>query len=129
MDPKTPTDDVKEEVVEGRTFTPLRNLFLVDVLADHTSRIVFLWAGFTLLLGMVVYHWLEGWSYLDALYFSVVSLATVGYGDLTPTTPTAKIFTIFYLFNGIVILLSVFDRIRAVRAKRLEKIAASRKES
>ena len=37
-----------------------------------------------LLAGVLVYHWLEGWSYLDALYFCVVSLATVGYGDLTP---------------------------------------------
>lgn len=68
-----------------------------------------------MLLGMFVYHYLEGWSYLDSLYFVVISLATIGYGDLTPTTPLARAFTIFYVINGIGILLGVFDRIRAVR--------------
>ncbi len=82
-----------------------------------------------LLVGTLVYHWLEGWSYLDALYFCVITLATVGYGDLTPTTPIAKVFTIFYVINGVVILLSVFDRIRVVRSQRIEEIAAHRNEN
>ena len=88
-----------------------------------------MWAGAVLLVGTLAYHWLEGWSYLDALYFCVITLATVGYGDLTPTTPIAKVFTIFYVINGVVILLSVFDRIRVVRSQRIEEIAAQRKEN
>jgi hypothetical protein len=47
----------------------------------------------------------------------VISLATIGYGDLTPTTPEAKIFTIIYVINGIVILLAFFDQIRTVRTR------------
>ena len=86
------------------------------MISDKESRPVFYWAGGMLLGGVLVYHWLEGWSYLDALYFCVVSLATVGYGDLTPTTPLARLFTIFYLINGIGILLALFDRIRVVSA-------------
>ena len=54
------------------------------------------------------------------LTFCVISLATIGYGDLTPTTPLAKAFTIVYVINGIVILLALFDRIRVVRARRME---------
>lgn len=101
-------------------YRPIRDLLLLDVIFDKDSRAPFLWAMGTLLLGMFVYHWLEGWSYLDALYFCVISLATVGYGDLTPTTPLAKLFTIIYVINGIVILLALFDRIRVVRMRRLE---------
>jgi voltage-gated potassium channel len=104
---------------EMKTNRPLRNLFLVDILSDKDSRPILIWAGLTLLFGMFVYHWLEGWSYLDALYFSVISLATVGYGDLTPTTPLAKGFTIFYIINGIGILLGVIDRIRIVRSNNM----------
>lgn len=70
-----------------------------------------------LLIGVFVYRWLEGWSFIDALYFCVIKLATVGFGDLTPTTPEAKLFTIFYVINGVGILLSLFDRIRMVRAQ------------
>jgi len=118
MDEKEPVrETVKEEI---RTYRPIRTLFLWDVVSDRDSRPTLYWAATTLLAGTLVYHWLEGWSYLDALYFCVISLATIGYGDLTPTTPLAKAFTIVYVINGIVILLAFFDRIRVVRAKRLK---------
>jgi hypothetical protein len=100
---------------------PLQSLFLIDVLRDPDSRPVLLYGFGTLLLGALVYHWLEGWSFLDAFYFCVISLATIGYGDLAPTTPVARAFTIFYVINGIVILLSLLDRIREVRKPRFEE--------
>lgn len=52
-------------------------------------------------IGTVSYHFIEGWSWLDSLYFCVVSLATVGYGDIAPVTDLGKLFTIFYLVIGI----------------------------
>ena len=125
-DPQRPAKQVGREI---RTYRPIRSLFLLDVLSDRASRPIFIWAGAVLLVGTLAYHWLEGWSYLDALYFCVITLATVGYGDLTPTTPIAKAFTIFYVINGVVILLSVFDRIRVVRSQRIEEIAARNKDN
>jgi hypothetical protein len=118
-EPETPEPIVTIEQ-DIKTYRPVQSLFLLDVIRDPGSRPVLLWAGGVLLVGTLVYHWLEGWSYLDALYFCVISLATVGYGDLTPTTPLARLFTIGYVINGIVILLSLFDRIRIVRTRRIE---------
>ena len=56
--------------------------------------------------GTLFYMFAEGWSVIDALYFSVITLATIGYGDLTPTTDLAKLFTVFYVLIGIGLLAS-----------------------
>jgi voltage-gated potassium channel Kch len=51
--------------------------------------------------GAVAMMLLEGWSFIDALYFAIVSMATVGYGDLSPETTAGKLFTMGFLVIGI----------------------------
>jgi voltage-gated potassium channel len=41
---------------------------------------------------------LDGWG--DALYYVIVTVATVGYGDITPTTPEAKLFSLSLIVFG-----------------------------
>ena len=43
------------------------------------------------------------WTLIDALYWSVVTGTTVGYGDLTPKTTGTKIFGMFYLLVSVVV--------------------------
>jgi hypothetical protein len=69
--------------------------------------IVFLSVGFVLLIlaiGTVVYHFVEKFFLGGGYYFSVMTLATVGFGDLTPHTTFGKIFTSFYIFVGVGII-------------------------
>jgi hypothetical protein len=61
--------------------------------------------------GTWVYHRFEGWSILDSLYFSLITLTTVGYGDLSPTRPGTKIFTMVFIVLGIGILLAFINMI------------------
>lgn len=60
-----------------------------------------------LLIGMFFYGTVEHWSRLDSIYFSIVTLTTVGFGDFSPQTDSGKVFTIFYLLIGIGILLAL----------------------
>ena len=50
----------------------------------------------------------EGWSGVDAFYFTVSTITTVGYGDIVPTTPATKIVTSFIAFIGIAMVLTLF---------------------
>ena len=61
-----------------------------------------------LALGTMAYHSIEGWRYIDAAYFSVITMATIGYGDFTPQTDGGKIFTIFFALIGIGVMLYFF---------------------
>ncbi|WP_225873975.1 potassium channel family protein [Terrihabitans soli] len=60
-----------------------------------------------LILIASIFYWIvEGWSLLDSVYFSVVTIATVGYGDFVPKTAPGKIFTMVYIFCGLGIFVS-----------------------
>src|SRR5262249_51416795 len=54
-----------------------------------------------ILVGTVGYHVLEGWSFFNASYFTVVTLTTVGYGDLVPASRAGKAFTMALALCGI----------------------------
>jgi hypothetical protein len=54
-----------------------------------------------LAVGSVFYWQVEGWSLFDSLYFCVITLCTVGYGDFTPQTTLGRGFTIIYVLLGI----------------------------
>lgn len=56
--------------------------------------------------GTAFYSIVEGLRFVDALYFSVITLTTVGYGDFAPETDVGKLFTAVYVFVGIGILLT-----------------------
>ena len=75
-------------------------------LRDPEFRGLLLLVAIILITGTIFYHRIENWSWLNSLYFSVTTLSTVGYGDLSPSTDLGKVFTIIYIFTGIGVVLS-----------------------
>ncbi|WP_292464134.1 potassium channel family protein [Methanolobus sp.] len=71
---------------------------------EEGFRSLFILVGITLAFGTIVYHNIEGWGWLDSFYFCVITLTTIGYGDISPSTDLGKIFTIMYVFMGLGIL-------------------------
>lgn len=89
-------------------------------LKDREFRALFLWLLIILVIGTWFYARFEHMPVIDALYFCVITLATVGYGDYVPTTPGGKIFTIFYILIGIG-MLSGFIILLAERSGLMRK--------
>ena len=57
-----------------------------------------------LLAGAFGYHFIEGWSFFDAFYMTVITLATVGYGETHSLSTTGRTFTMFLILGGIGII-------------------------
>jgi voltage-gated potassium channel len=81
--------------------------------------------------GTIFYHLTEKWSLLNSYYFCVVTLTTVGYGDITPHTSAGKLFTTVYILVGIGILgafVNTFVKKRTVKIQaRAENRESNRK--
>jgi len=52
-------------------------------------------------MGMIGYHYLEGWDIVESLYATVVTISTVGYGDFSPRTKEGMLFTVFIITVGV----------------------------
>ncbi|RMH71245.1 MAG: potassium channel protein [Gemmatimonadetes bacterium] len=50
--------------------------------------------------GTLGYIWIEGWSVLEALYMTVITLSTVGFGEIHHLSPTGRLFTVFLITIG-----------------------------
>jgi len=64
-----------------------------------------------IILGQVV-GCIEGWSRFDALYWSLITATTVGYGDIRPLQKPSKLLSIFIaligiMFTGILVAITI----------------------
>ncbi len=107
----------RQEPATLRIGATLRSVLASDVLRALVELAAFL------AIGNYVYTSLEtkpcadgdatsscAWSHTDALYFQMVTMSTVGYGDLSPSSVASQAFTLGYIFVGIVF---VFARLAA----------------
>jgi len=51
--------------------------------------------------GAIGYVIIEGWSFIDALYMTIITITTVGYNEVHPLTTTGRIFSIFLIIGGV----------------------------
>ncbi|WP_297767879.1 potassium channel family protein [uncultured Roseovarius sp.] len=60
--------------------------------------------------GTVFFRLVEGWSWIDSYFFTVVTLSTVGYGNLVPATVLGKIGTTLFIITGLGIFAAAIQR-------------------
>jgi len=71
-----------------------------------------------LLLGALVFSKIEGWGYLDAVFWADVTILTVGFGDFSPKTHLGRSLLFPYATFGVFILFLVIYAITSVVFER-----------
>ncbi|WP_294607074.1 potassium channel family protein [Roseovarius sp.] len=71
--------------------------------------------------GTAFFHAVEGWSWLDSYFFTVVTLSTVGYGNLVPVTATGKIGTTIFIMIGLGIFAVIIQQFGSYAVKKREE--------
>lgn len=87
----------------GLAGAALRLSFVLSLSKSARARVLYALGvvGVVVALGALGFHFVEGWSLLDSLYFTVTTVATVGYGDMHPSHTAGRVFAIIYIFVGV----------------------------
>ncbi|THB75473.1 MAG: two pore domain potassium channel family protein [Gammaproteobacteria bacterium] len=64
-------------------------------------RIYLLLLLLVLVIGSLGFMYFENLSFLDSIYMNIVTMSTVGYGDIQPTTVWGKFVVIFIIVGGV----------------------------
>lgn len=86
----------------------------------HARTLISMVAGI-IAIGTVFFRYVEGWSWVDAYFFSVVTLSTVGYGSLVPATALGKIGATVFIFVGLGIFAVAIQQFGAYAVRRREE--------
>ncbi len=66
--------------------------------------------GCVFLIGTLWYRLVEGWSLADAAYMTVITLSTVGYGEIEPLGTRGRLFTIALILMGVMTIGYIVNR-------------------
>ncbi len=55
-----------------------------------------------IIVGATGYHFVEGWSWFDGLYMTMITLSTIGYGETHPLSPHGRYFTLGLIVIGVI---------------------------
>lgn len=94
---------------------------LRDVWLDPRVRGILLFAFSMIAISTVTFWLLEGWPLLDAAFFSVVTISTVGYGELVPQTVAGKLFAMFYILVGLGVFVAAATAVADALLRRREQ--------
>jgi voltage-gated potassium channel len=90
--------------------------------------VLFLVPTVLVIIGTLGYCIVEDYSFLDALYMTIITLTTIGFGEVVPLHAEGKIFTIFLILGGVFgFVYSATEIIRTVVSGELAEIYGKQK--
>lgn len=97
---------------------PRLRRFSEKFIHKHPMRTVAVAVLCIILIGTIVFQLSEWRRFLDALYFMIMTVTTIGYGDYVPITPIGKIIAIIFAIIGVPIFIGIVGLIFEARFKK-----------
>lgn len=94
---------------------------LADVFSNPKVRGLVVFAFSLIATATVLFMLIEGWSLIDAAFFAVTTISTVGYGNITPETTAGKLVTMVYIILGLGVFVAATSAVAEALVKRREK--------
>ena len=85
---------------------------------DQASRGILITAALLLAAGTLLFMIIEDFSPIDSFYFSFITLSTIGYGDLSPSTDLGKLVTVVYGIAGLGVIAALVSAIASQRKRQ-----------
>ncbi|MDH4258436.1 MAG: potassium channel family protein, partial [Candidatus Aminicenantes bacterium] len=67
-----------------------------------------------IIIGIIGFHIIEGWPFLDCLYMTVITIFTVGFKEVYDLSPVGRIFTIFIILGGVGTAIFAFTKMAEI---------------
>jgi len=78
------------------------------------------------IVGTVLFHFLEGWKFIDSFYYTGMIITTIGTSEPVPTNPLTKVLAVFFAFYAITLALYCLGvmkpRVDEILTKTFDKI-------
>jgi voltage-gated potassium channel len=101
-------------------------LLLNNIKKDKTGIIGVLIIIFILLYGILGSIFIMNLNIFDSIYYTIITIATVGYGDIIPVTPLQKIFSVTLAISGVGLLAYIVTFIISSVTENLQDIRSGR---
>ncbi len=96
--------------------------------ARHRLTTALTVVGMIVVFGTMGFRVIEGWPFIDAFFMTVITLTTVGYGEVHPLSVSGRIFTVVLVFFGVgAVAFTVKEATRVMLEGELRKIMGRRK--
>ncbi|MES1910174.1 MAG: hypothetical protein MHM6MM_002821 [Cercozoa sp. M6MM] len=110
--------------IEEQVVLQTPNLFFVVLVPILSSIIVFLAVGAVI---AALFVWTEEWGYFTSIYFTIITMTTVGYGDVSPKTSSGRWVAIFAILVGTLTAAgAISTAVDAVMTARRNRVALLR---
>jgi voltage-gated potassium channel len=78
---------------------------MAGVKVPFNLKIVFLALIALVAVGVLGFHFLEGWTYFDAFYMVLTTITSIGYGEIHPLSHVGRLFNSFIIITGVGLVL------------------------